>query len=167
MPKQATKSFSTSNQIAMRYVSGVASKVKRELRRFGHLAVHVEDNLMVLTPSDSASTDLIQQYLDELLRDGVMSFVTPVLTDRHRKLKQILTNEIIVRFRRVPTKKTLRGIQVRFGVMNVEQNEFVPRQYLMKVNAQRGNDVLKMTRAFNRTKSVEFATPNYFAEHAR
>jgi hypothetical protein len=105
----------------------------------------------------------LQKWVD----DGTVEFVTPVLRDEESQLQQILSDEITVRFKSALTSKQLKGVEEKYGVVVARQNEFVPRQFVVKVAQPTGLRTLDVASQLDAADNVEFATPNFISQFRR
>ena len=93
--------------------------------------------------------------------------VTPVLRDRESDLRQILTDEVTVRFKSIQSAEKLKEVERKYGVSVARQNEFVPSQFVLKVDQPSGLRTLDVASALDEADDVQFASPNFVSEHGR
>lgn len=155
------------NTVAVRYREGAESLVYEALRSQGRVrAIEAQRLLITEFPNAARYTEAAKQL--QLWEDeGVVEFVTPVLRDEESQLQQILTDEITVRFKAVLNTKQLQEVEEKYGVTIVRQNEFVPRQFVVKVPQTRGLRTLDVASQLDAADAVEFATPNFISEYRR
>jgi hypothetical protein len=101
----------------------------------------------------------------EWIKQGLITFVTPLLRDVNSQSHQILTNEITVRFVATPASAELVAVEQQYGVVIARQNEFVPNQYIVKVTQAEGLETLEVAQKLDTADGVVFATPNFISEH--
>jgi hypothetical protein len=165
MPKPSKKQKnSTPEYIAVRYASGKEKEVTAKLKDLGEVNSSPAQNLVIVELSTSDKVKTLLDDLQPLLEDGVIEFITPVLVDEESNLKQIPTEEITVRFKDEPSEKHLSDFTDEYGVKIAKQNEFVPRQYIVKLETSQGKQVLEVAKNIGQAEDVEFATPNYLSE---
>lgn len=165
MPKGSKKRKSEKAEyIAVRYAPGKEKEAIAKLTDVGEVNSSPTQQLAVVKLSGARDTATVLDELQPLLDDGTAEFITPVLIDQDSNLKQIPTEEITVRFKEEPTKKHLQEFGNAFGVKVDRQNEFVPRQYVVKLETRRGKQVLEAAQSISQADEVEFATPNYLSE---
>jgi acetylglutamate kinase len=163
MPKHSKKN-SSPEYIAVRYASGREKEVTEKLKDLGELNSSPSQRLVIVELSKANKAKTALADLQPLLEDGTIDFVAPVLVDKESNLKQIPTDEITVRFKDEPSAKHLRDFTDEYGVKITKQNEFVPRQYIVKLETSQGKQVLEAAKTIEQAEDVEFATPNYLSE---
>lgn len=162
MPKSSKKPKKTvAELVAVRYAQGKEQEVTDKLKSLGKVTSSPSQQLLILEISEAEQTT---KELQTLLDEGLVDFMTPVLVDKESQLKQIPTNEVTVRFKDQPSKKHLKDFSQEYGVKVDRQNEFVPRQYVVKVETSQGKLVLEAAKSISKSDEIEFATPNYISE---
>lgn len=153
--------------IAVRCLEGMEDTVCAKLRSLGRVQVVTSQQLIIVKFRDPtqrmAALKQLQQWMDE----GVVKFATPVLCDSESQLHQILTDEIIVRFKSVLPPEQLKEVEDKYGLSVVRQNEFVPNQFVVKVMQSVGLRTLEVASEIDAMDEVEFATPNFISEFRR
>jgi hypothetical protein len=106
--------------------------------------------------------------LEELDARGCLRFATPLVRDSASGLHQILTDEITVRFQ--PGAATAAGLERlgrEFGLSPVRPNEFLERQWLLRLERAFGLATLEAAEAVDGLPEVEFAAANWLTEAER
>jgi len=153
--------------IAVRYLDESKTKVRKTLSNFGHIRDVQSQRLFIIDFEDESKRDEASKALQELLKSGLIEFFTPVLLDEKSQLHQILTDEISVRFKKVPPSTRLKAVEKKYGVRIARQNEFVPSQFILKTEQPSGLNTLKVASELDAEDEVEFAAPNFISEHRR
>jgi hypothetical protein len=152
---------------SVRYAESAKSAVRRELSNSGRVREIANQRLFIVELTDEAQRDELLESLRRLLDDGSIEFFTPVLRDPASDLRQILTDEISVRFKEVPSDKQLEAVEKKYGVRVARRNEFVPSQFVVKAPPSSGLDTLEIASRLDAADEVEFAAPNFISEHRR
>lgn len=162
--KLSAQSALLNHVFAVRYREGVEGRRIAEALSAAGSTRPLTSHRMILVDLGSGEWSGIEKSLEDLVGPEHVEFVTPVLWDEKSETKQILTDEITVRFNAVPSLHTLRELQKRFGVTVARRNEFVPRQVIMRVTNPNGLRTLNVAKQLDRVGEVEFATPNFLTE---
>jgi len=155
------------NVLALRYREDAEREVGRALRSLGQVEMMGPQRLAIVEFSDEAQREAASKQLQRWLEAGLVEFVTPVLRDAESDLRQILTDEIAVRFKSALPAERLRAVEHKYGVTVARQNEFVPNQFIVKVAQPAGLHTLEVASQLDAANEVEFATPNFISEHRR
>jgi hypothetical protein len=134
--------------------------VTAALETFGRLEKYSTSRVLILHLDGPPNR--VQPVLDRLRTGKLIDFVTPVLVDRESGLRQVLTDEIVVRLKSgAHAKQTLKSLKQEHGLEVARQNEFEPTQYIVKVPDSSGTETMKMAQSLDRRQDVEFASPNF------
>ena len=152
---------------SVRYTESAKAAVHSALSAFGRVREIANQRLFVVELADDVRRDDLLQSLRQLLNEGAVEFFAPVLRDPASDLRQILTDEINVRFKEVPSDKHLKAVEKKYGVRVARQNEFVPSQFIVKAPQSKGLDTLEIASQLDAADDIEFAAPNFISEHRR
>lgn len=154
--------------IALRWAPGAHGAVRGALRGFGQVWEIPAERVIILEFPGARGGPSVAHKVERLKGRGLIEFTAPVLLDKASRLRKIPTDEITIRFR---TKKAavsqLRSMGKRYGVTVARRNEFVPQQYVVKVDTASGDRTLKIAEDMDGSEDVEFAAPNFLSEIAR
>ncbi|MBI3976300.1 MAG: hypothetical protein HY334_07905 [Armatimonadetes bacterium] len=154
--------------MALRWARGAHRSVRAAVRGLGRLREIPSERVLILEYSGAADRAAVEARLDQLRERGLVEFTAPVLRDKASRLRQIPTDEIVIRFHPgEPTASRLRSIQKRYGVTVARQNTFVPHQYVVKVDRPSGLRTLEVAKEIDASEDVEFAAPNFLSEVGR
>ena len=168
--RQGTKQVrveSLDNTFAVRYREGAGAVVSEALRAQGQVRAIEPQRLLIVEFPDAARRAAALRQLNRWTDEGLVEFVTPVLRDAESQLRQILTDEITVRFKSTLPSQQLAAVEQEYGVTVARQNEFVPTQFIFKVSQPKGLDTLDIASRLDAADDVEFATPNFISEYQR
>ena len=126
---------------------------RKELPRYRFIIV-------TLPPSQRLS--VIEDSKKSLVDDSNVEFVTPVYRERQSGLRLVLTDEITVRFKDSTSQREIENINEKNNVEVIEQNRFVPQQYLLRV--KNPQDTLTIANKYQESDLTEFAEPNFISE---
>jgi hypothetical protein len=173
-PRPARRSRSTTarrkgpaatGQIAVRYCSGAARKVREALAALGTVESYPPGSILILHRSPSVSAAKVRSAVKALEKDGLVEFATPVLLDRQSNTRRILTGEITIRLKSdAPARQTLASLKADHGVRVERRNEFEPTQYVVTVPDPSGTRAREIARSLDSRSDVEFATPNFITD---
>jgi hypothetical protein len=150
---------------AVRFREGREAAVRQAVGEQGDVQSIPNQNLLIVSFSDPDRQRVGLESLHHLQDRGAVEFVTPVLLNPSSQLRQILTDEITVRFKQPgPPPERL---QSEYGLTVARRNEFVPNQYVLRLERPRGLKTLEVAKALDQADDVEFAAPNYISEHRR
>lgn len=158
---------SLDNVWAVRFAEPAKASVQEALREFGEAREITTQRLFIVELVKPAQQDDLLTALTSLLDRGDIEFFKPVMCDPESRLQQILTDEISVRFKKVPSAKDLKAVEKKYGVIVERQNEFVPSQFIVKTSRSIEGDTLEVASRMDEAEEVEFATPNFISEHRR
>lgn len=153
--------------IAARYFDKSKEEVHQAISDFGQIRDVKPQKIFIIDFTDEAKRAEAADKLQELLSKGLIEFFTPVLLDEQSQLRQILTDEINVRFKQVPPSRQLKAVEKKYGVKVARQNEFAPNQFIVKTSQPSGLNTLKIASEIDAEEEVEFAAPNFISEHRR
>jgi hypothetical protein len=153
--------------LAVRYRPETKERVREELMVLGDVTPVESQRLLIVRLPDAAKRAAVMAKLKEWEQQGVIEFVTPVLRDPDSRLAQILTDEIIVRFKPDLPPEARETVERKYGVTIARQNEFVPNQYVVKVPEAKGLKTLEVASQLDSETEVEFAAPNFISQHRR
>jgi hypothetical protein len=149
------------NQIAIGYRPGCEADVRDALAPFGTLEVHPRSSLIILHREPGISRAKLSQAIQSLQKASQVEFATPVLRDPDSQLRQVLTNEIVVRLKPGDTRRTIAALSAEHGLEVGRRNRYEPTQYIVKIPRTLGTQPLDVARAIDRHADVEFASPNF------
>lgn len=78
---------------------------------------------------------------------------------------ELLTDELIVRFRDDVPESTIKQINAKLAVTVVRPDRYVKHQYLLSVTAQSPGDALAVARIYQGLAETRFAHPNYWVTY--
>jgi hypothetical protein len=158
----------TLDLLAIRWREGHESEIRSIVEEFGTSSQLEAQQLVILQPRSTAARREAIVRLESLRDKGAIDFVTPVLREPESRTRQILTDEITVRFheRDLPTAK-VKALLKKFGATLHLRNEFVPNQVLAKVIGTSGLKTLEVASAMDSADEVDFAAPNFVSEIKR
>lgn len=134
---------------------------------FGRVREIANQRLFVVELANDAQRDELLESLRQLLDEGAVECFTPVLRDPASDLRRILTDEISLRFKQIPSARDLKTVEKKYGVTIARQNEFAPRQFIVKVKEPEGLRTLEVANQLDAADEVEFAAPNFISEYRR
>lgn len=153
-------------QLAVRYKPDASAKVRSALTSLGE--IEPSSGGMLILHHASTSAPKVRKVLAALETDGLIDFVTPVLRDVRSGTRQILTDEITIRFRSdAPIKGTLSKLRAKEGVSVTQRNAFARKQFIIKVAHPSGTRTLDVAKRLDARDDIEFAAPNYITEIKR
>lgn len=157
----------SSTEVAARYSTGAARKVQAALKPLGTIEDYPEQRMIVLHRAAGSTAADVNKTVKALQERGSIEFVTPVLIDRESNLRQVLTDEIVLRLKPGRHPRALKALSDKHGVRIGKQNEFEPSQYIVTVDKPAGTQTLDVARVLDRSADVEFASPNFLTEFKR
>ncbi len=155
------------NEIAVRYRTGQQRQVSRALSPFGDLNPHPRQRIMILHRAAGVAAAAVNEVLENLRRNKLIDFATPVLLDRESRTRQVLTDEIVLRLKPGCSPGTLAALTAAHGVRIGRRNAFEPSQYIVKVRNPSGTQTLDIAHSLDRSDDVEFASPNFLTQVKR
>lgn len=155
-------------QIAVCVAPSAGQQVRSTLASLGTIEPYEPARLLILHPDADARHTEITRLLEDLQRERLVEYVTPVLYDPRTGTRQILTDEITVRLKpEAPQKDTLSDMRDAEGVSVASRNEFVPTQYTLRVSQASGTRTIEVAKRLQKREDVEFAAPNYIVDIKR
>jgi len=152
----------------MRVAPSADEQVRGALSALGQIESYAPASLLILHANPDAAPKDVARVTDDLQREHLVEYVTPVLQDARTGSRQILTDEITVRLRpEAPQKGTLTDMRRAEGVSVAHRNEFVRTQYTLKVPKASGTRTLEVAKRLQKRADVEFAAPNYIVDIKR
>lgn len=153
---------------AVRWRPECAAAVEAGLRAGARVRRLPGRDLALVEAAGGSAAAALWRRLEEWNARGCLRFATPLLRDSDSGLDQILTDEITVRFR--PEAATAAGLERlgrEFGLRPVRPNEFVERQWLLRLERAFGLATLEAAEAVDSLPEVEFAAANLLTEAER
>ena len=151
------------NQVAVRYCDGREEQVRGELHALGTLESQPASRLVILHRTPGVPSKKVTAAVARLQHDDAIEFATPVLRDSASDLRQVLTDEIVLRLKPGRASQTLAAVKAEHGLEVSKRNEFEPTQYIVKVPRASGTQTLDVARSLDRRDDVEFASPNFLS----
>lgn len=138
-----------------------AAKGEAAPRAFGHMVL-LRDTGMAHAPISAMARALPRAHAVRAERS------TPVYVDEHSNLRAIATAEISVRFKASVSAGRRGKLLASRGLAIARRNEFHPRQYIV-VQTGRPDEwqTLDIANALSESPEVEYAAPNFVAEHRK
>jgi hypothetical protein len=154
-------------RVAVKWAPRQRDRVLRELADLG--PARALDNLKLLVVDLKEPRERPAAWRElALLRDqGVIAWATPLVLDVESGLGQIVTDEITVRLRPGVAADRWLEKQARHGLVLDRPNEFVPNQFVLRVEGTFGLDTLQRATDLDKDDNVDFATPNFISEVVR
>jgi len=152
--------------LAVRYTKS-KEEVRKALTPLGKVREVEPQNLFIVQLPDGSDNEKALRQVQSLIEHGLIEAIVPVLRDEESQLLQVLTDEVIVRFKRALPKKQREQVEKKFGFKIARQNEFVPNQFVVKVPTAEGMDALRVANELDADDDVEFAAPNFVSERRR
>ena len=152
-------------QLAVRWAPGAESRVRAALSPLGDVEPYKPARILILHRRPRTSRVSLAKTLDRLREQRSIEFVTPVLRDPAGTARQVLTDEITVRFKPdAAVRRTLASLRAEHGLQVARRNEFVRTQFIVRLPHTSGTRTLALARSLHRRDDVEFAAPNYITE---
>lgn len=156
------------NQLAVRYKAGRADSVRARLDALGKTEDQPLSRILILHRSSAVTRRTLDAVVEELQDEKLIEFATPVMVDAGSGLRQVLTDEIVVRLKSsYAQQRTLATLKGEHGVKVARRNEFEPTQYIVKVPQASGTRTLDVARSLDQRADVEFASPNFLTDIKR
>ena len=150
------------NQLAVRYKAGRADSVRARLAGLGKTEDQPVSRILILHRAPAVTRRALDTAVKALQDEKLVEFATPVMLDLGSGLRQVLTDEIVVRLKAGHAQqRTLATLKGEHGVTIGRRNEFEPTQYIVKVPDTTGTRTLEVARSLDKRDDVEFAYPNY------
>jgi subtilisin family serine protease len=100
--------------------------------------------------------ELVEAYPQSILQAGFV-----VRPEDGKDALMIITNEIIVQFRVTATERASNTLVADLGLRTIQQNRFVPGQFLVALEKGAAADAVAVSRLLEESEFVEFAHPNF------
>ncbi|VVB93595.1 Halolysin [uncultured archaeon] len=117
--------------------------------------------VIVTLPASRRLAD-VEDSVKDLENDPQVDSVLPVFREAQSGLRLIATDEITVRFKSNVSKKEIENFYKENGVEIIEQNRFMPNQYLLRVKNPK--DTLAVADKLQESGWTEFVEPNFISE---
>ncbi len=158
-----------SDSFAVRYKKDIPSRaMERKLSLKADFADAEErkdmprHRMVIVTLPPSRRLAEVKDSVKSLEADTDVEFVTPVYREARSGLRLIATDEIIVRFKSNVSRSEIENFNKENNVEVIEQNRFVPNQYLLRVKNPK--DTLATANKYQESGLTEFAEPNFVSE---
>jgi len=156
------------NQLAVRYKAGRADSVRARLAGLGKTEDQPVSRILILHRAPAVTRRALDTAVKALQDEKLVEFATPVMLDLGSGLRQVLTDEIVVRLKAGHAQqRTLATLKGEHGVTIGRRNEFEPTQYIVKVPQASGTRTLDVARSLDQRADVEFASPNFLTDIKR
>jgi subtilisin-like proprotein convertase family protein len=151
---------------AIRYKEGYSSARMMDTVDRLHIAAERKElpkhrTVLVTMPPTRALAD-IRTSRERLQADENVEFIAPVFTGPTSKLRLIPTGEITARFKPEVSKEQIAKFNAQHDVEIIEENDYVPNQYLLKANNP--DKTLEVANEYNSSNLTVFAEPNFLSE---
>ncbi len=117
--------------------------------------------VIVTLPASRRLAD-VEDSVKDLENDPQIDSVFPVFREARSGLRMIASDEITVRFKSDAPREEIENFYKENGVEVIEQNRFMPDQYLLRVKNPK--DTLAVANKLQESGWTEFAEPNFIAE---
>ena len=156
------------NELAVRYKAGRADSVRARLAAFGRTEDQPLSRILILHRAPAVTRRALDAAIQTLEDEKLVEFATPVMIDSASGLRQVLTDEIVVRLKSGHAQqRTLATLKGEHGVKIGRRNEFEPTQYIVKVPQASGTRTLDVARSLDQRADIEFASPNFLTNIKR
>ncbi len=118
--------------------------------------------MIVVTLPPSRRLADIGDSVKDLENDPQIDSVVPVFREARSGLRLIAADEITVRFKSDVSQEEIENFYKKNGVEVIEQNRFMPNQYLLRVKNPK--DTLAVANKLQESGWTEFAEPNFISE---
>jgi subtilisin-like proprotein convertase family protein len=118
--------------------------------------------IIIVTLPPSRHLADVKKSMKSLENDSDVEFIVPVYREALSGLRLIATDEITVRFKSNISQSEIEKFNEENEVEVIEQNRFVPNQYLLRVKNPK--DTLAIANKYQESSLTEFATPNFLSE---
>jgi hypothetical protein len=150
------------DQMAIRVAAGQEERAVAALESFGEIEEQTASRVFILHLDRGVAAPLVRPTIESLRRAHVVEFTSPVLRDEESGIRQVPTDEIILRLKRGhATQRTLRTLSAEHDFEVARRNEFEPTQYIVRLKKPSGTETLKVARSLDQRADVEFASPNF------
>jgi hypothetical protein len=144
--------------------AAAAAELQKSLGDLGRVEFSPSHGVALVECATGVDPRAVQELAERLVEAGRLEFCAPVLRDAATGLVQILNDEITVRFNPKLKLAAVRKLAAKHGLAIARQNEFVPHQFVLKVQKPRGLEALKTASNLDREAMVDFAVPNFVSE---
>ena len=151
--------------LAVRYCPKGKERVMKRLSALGEVRLVEPQRLLVVQFPEAAKREAAQVQLQKWQEAGLIEFATPVLRDPESQLAQIVTDEISVRFKPDLAPERREEVERKYNLTVTRKNEFVPNQYVVKMDRTEGLKTLEVASQLDSEADVEFAVPNFISQH--
>lgn len=156
------------NELAIRYKAGRADIVCARLAGLGKIEDQPLSCILILHRAPAVTQRALDAAIQALQDEKLVEFATPVMVDSVSGLRQVLTDEIVVRLKSSHAQqRTLATLKGEHGVTIGRRNEFEPTQYIVKVPQASGTRTLDVARSLDQRADIEFASPNFLTDIKR
>jgi|GEM_PF-2214892 len=152
------------DQIALRWAPECPATVRAGLRQAVQVRVAPGVDVTLLEVQGGPAAVDLWRRLEELHAAGRLRFATPMLRDRESGLRQILTDEITVRWTAgQQVTGGLERLRRSLAVSLVRRSEFVERQCVVRLERAFGLATLEAAEAIDGLPEIEFAAANFIS----
>ena len=156
------------DQVAVRYRVGRAEDVRARLAPLGTTEHQALSRILILHRAAAVTRRALDSAIQALQDEKLVEFATPVMLDSTSGLRQVLTDEIVVRLKSgYASQRTLATLKGEHGLKIGRRNEFEPAQYIVKVLQASGTRTIDIARSLDQRADVEFASPNFLTDIKR
>jgi len=141
-----------------------AAELEKTLGDLGRVEFSAKHGVALVEHAPGVDPRAVQEWAERLVEAGGIEFCAPVLRDAATGVVQILNDEITARFNPKLTLAAVRKLAAKHGLAIARQNEFVPQQFVLKMQKPRGLEALKTASDLDREEMVDFAAPNFVSE---
>ncbi len=141
-----------------------ATEIAETLGNLGRVDFSAKHGLALVECAPGTDPRILRERVEQLVEEGRLDFSAPVLRDPATGLAQILNDEITVRFSPKLALAQVRKLSAKHGLTIARRNEFVPNQFVLKLDKPRGLEALATATKLDREAMVDFAVPNFVSE---
>jgi subtilisin-like proprotein convertase family protein len=157
------------DSFAIRYKKDVPSKaIERKLSAKADL-IDAEERkempkhrIIIVTLPPTRHLADVKNSVKSLEADNDVESITPVYREARSGLRMVAIDEIIVRFKDNVSQSEMEKFNGENDVEVIEQNRFVPNQYLLRVKNPK--DTLEIANKYQESGLADFAEPNFVSE---
>jgi len=155
-------------RVAVKWAPRLGRRLRELLRESGPVRTIGSLGILLLELDEASRRPAAWKRLKKLQKEGVVAWASPLLRDLESELREILTDEVTVRLRPgADADRRLQDLLRRTGLVLARRNEFVPNQFVLRIDHPFGLEVLEVARSLDTRAEVEFATPNFVSEVSR
>jgi hypothetical protein len=154
-------------QIALRYRATRLEHVRSSVAPYGSLEVHARSRILIVHRAASVPREALAATLRRLERAGDIEFASAVVRDPRTGLRQVLTDEIVVRLKPGTARQTLATLKAEHGLTVCRRNAYEPTQFVVRVPDASGMETLEVARSIDERDDVEYACPNFLTDIER